>query len=161
MKLTEHRWVQVIWCDDIRQEVGNKPSLMGVYTGSLVVPSLPTVIPRLAVWVSIYTPKTQPFKALKVRICNSEDDTTPVAEIQVDAEQLIAAADQPLSSQGTKGENTGNENLVIGISFIMLLGQIQLSEKTRWLKVWVDTESEILESFKLRIDTPSSIRQKT
>jgi len=45
----------------------------------------------------------------------------------------------------------------LGLSFILLLGQLPLKETTRWLKVWVDTESEVLESFKLRIDTPATV----
>lgn len=156
MKLTEHRWVHAIWCDDIRQEVGNKPSFMGVYTGSLVVPSLPTVLPRLAVWVNVWTPKAQPFKILKVRICNNEDEK-PLAAIDVDSESLAGATNQGQSLERSEDKIVVGEPSALGLSFILLLGQLQLKETTRWLKVWVDTESEVLESFKLRIDTPATV----
>jgi hypothetical protein len=36
-----------ILCDDVRSEVGNKPSYMGVYTGAMVLPELPFQHPRL------------------------------------------------------------------------------------------------------------------
>jgi len=156
MKLTERRWVHAIWCDDIRQEVGNKPSFMGVYTGSLVVPSLPTVLPRLAVWVNVWTPKAQPFKILKVRICNNEDEK-PLAAIDLDSESLAGATNQGQSLERSEDKIVVGEPSALGLSFILLLGQLPLKETTRWLKVWVDTESEVLESFKLRIDTPATV----
>lgn len=156
MKLTEHRWVHATWCDDIRQEVGNKPSFMGVYTGSLVVPSLPTVLPRLAVWVNVWTPKAQPFKILKVRICNNEDEK-PLAAIDVDSESLAGATNQGQFLERSEDKIVVGEPSALGLSFILLLGQLPLKETTRWLKVWVDTESEVLESFKLRIDTPATV----
>lgn len=147
MKLTENRWVHAIWCDDIRQEIGNKPSLMGVYTGSLVAPALPAVLPRLAVWVSIYTPITQPFESLSVRICKNDSDE-PVGAIEISPEGL-AEINQPI--QRLEGPN---EPTLRGISMVILLGQFQLSESTRSLKVWVDTEAGTLESLKLRIEPP-------
>jgi hypothetical protein len=157
MKLTEHRWVHAIWWHDIRQEVGNKPSFMGVYTGSLVVPSLPAVLPRLAVWVNVWTPKAQRFKTLNVRICNNEDEK-PLAAIEVDSEALAGATTQGQSLEPSEGKNAAGEPSALGMSFILLLGQLPLKETTRWLKVWVDTESEVLESFKLRIDTPATVK---
>lgn len=36
-----------ILCDDVRSEVGNKPSYMGVYTGAMLLPELPFQHPRL------------------------------------------------------------------------------------------------------------------
>lgn len=43
---------RVIFCDDIRQEVGNKPSFMGVYTSSMVFPAsvtFPITLARLGI----------------------------------------------------------------------------------------------------------------
>lgn len=34
-------------CDDIRNEIGNKRSLIGVYSGSIIVPRLPYAFPKL------------------------------------------------------------------------------------------------------------------
>jgi hypothetical protein len=129
---------------------------MGVYTGSLVVPSLPAVLPRLAVWVNVWTPKAQPFKTLNVRICNNEDGK-PLAAIEVDSESFAGATNQGQSLERGEGENAASEPNALGMSVILLLGQLPLKETTRWLKVWVDTELEVLESFKLRIDTPATV----
>jgi hypothetical protein len=57
-----------LWCDDIRQEVGNKPSFMGVYTGALVVPQLPLTLPKLCVWLTLSAPQDQPLQDLEVAV---------------------------------------------------------------------------------------------
>jgi len=36
-----------IICEDIRQEVGNKRSLMGIYPGDVILTPIPSVIPKL------------------------------------------------------------------------------------------------------------------
>lgn len=36
-----------ILCDDIRQEVGNKISLMGIYGKEVIIPEIPFVFPKL------------------------------------------------------------------------------------------------------------------
>ena len=44
----------VNYCDDIRSEVGNKTSLIGIYGSDLVVPEVPTVLPKLCIFAQIY-----------------------------------------------------------------------------------------------------------
>lgn len=45
----------VNYCDDIRLEVGNKISLIGIYGADLLVPEMPAVIPKLCIYVQIYS----------------------------------------------------------------------------------------------------------
>ena len=46
-----------IFCDDIRQEIGGKPSFMGVYYGAMYVPQFPIMLPKFCVNVTFYEPK--------------------------------------------------------------------------------------------------------
>lgn len=62
------RFVTNLWCDDIRLEVGDKPSFMGVYTGGMSVPHLPLGLPRLCVWICIDTPLDRPVSEFSARI---------------------------------------------------------------------------------------------
>jgi hypothetical protein len=39
--------ISTILCDDIRQELGNKISLMGIYGKEIIVPSIPFTLPKL------------------------------------------------------------------------------------------------------------------
>src|SRR5437867_1978542 len=46
------REITSLLCDDVRQELGNKLSLMGVYGDSIIVPEVPAVLPRLFLFKS-------------------------------------------------------------------------------------------------------------
>jgi hypothetical protein len=82
---TRHMWAVV--CDDIRQEVGNKPSYMGIYTGEIVLPTLPMQMPKLCIVATVRTLSTDPFGRLIVRVLK---DDTELATIEVVEDQLAA-----------------------------------------------------------------------
>ena len=70
------------FCDDIRQEAGNKYSLMGCYGNELLVEKLPVVLPKLCVQVRVITPIDKPFYKLIIRATMNNDiiaemDVTP------------------------------------------------------------------------------------
>jgi hypothetical protein len=57
----------VILCDDIRMEIDNKVSLMGVIPGDLIVEEIPSVMPLLAFMIVLEEPKVT-FKKLELII---------------------------------------------------------------------------------------------
>jgi hypothetical protein len=62
-----NRFASSIFCDDIRNEINGKISMMGVVGGNLYVQEFPFVVPRLCVLVSVFTPMDQLFKHLSIR----------------------------------------------------------------------------------------------
>ena len=50
------RILRSLYCDDIRQEVGGKVSLMGIYTGMMYLPEMPALLPRICVYSSLSVP---------------------------------------------------------------------------------------------------------
>lgn len=72
MKKNAERFVHAVFCDDIRQEMGGKVSLMGCFQGDLLVPFLPVALPKLCVFVTVSTPVKRPLKALKIRIMQDD-----------------------------------------------------------------------------------------
>jgi len=68
-----NRFVTAIYCDDVREEVGNKRSFIGVYSGQLLVPSAPVVLPKLCVIVIIHTPRDRPLTKCVIRILRDGD----------------------------------------------------------------------------------------
>jgi hypothetical protein len=138
--LREHCLLHVIWCDDIRQELGNKPSFMGVYT-ELVLPSVPVVLPRLAAFVTVYTPVNMRVANLSLRVMKS-DDEKPLALVEMT--DLPKIEDPKLA--------TDDPATVRLISFGMLIGNVAITESTKWLKAFADCGDEHLESLKLRIN---------
>jgi hypothetical protein len=78
------RFIVTQFCDDIRQEVGNKTSLMGCYSGELLVEQLPAALPKLCAQVKIFTPHDKPFERLVVRAFLDAD---LIGELEVPVEQ--------------------------------------------------------------------------
>lgn len=44
----------ILVCDDIRQEIGRKPSAIGIYTDNIVVKGFPVVFPKLCFLVHLH-----------------------------------------------------------------------------------------------------------
>jgi hypothetical protein len=75
MKHNADRYVTVIYCDDIRQEIGNKLSFIGCYQGGeLHVQAAPVALPKLFAFVTVVTPKDRPFKSLSIRVLQDETE---------------------------------------------------------------------------------------
>lgn len=92
MKKNADRFVHAIFCDDIRQETGNKVSFMGCYQGELFVPLMPLALPKLCVYVTISTLVARPLKALTIRVDQRE---TKLVTIEIPSEDLARLAPPP------------------------------------------------------------------
>ncbi|MBL8268045.1 hypothetical protein [Steroidobacter sp.] len=139
------RTLSVTWCDDIRHEVGNKLSFMGVYTGGLVVPTLPTTLPRLCAWFTATAPVSEPFNRIAAKIIRDDGfilGHTPEVKVQ------------PLPSNLPDGRNIQSLNGGLFIS------PLDLVEKCRYVQLIVTTESDELTSAKLWIEAnPELLKQ--
>lgn len=71
------RHLEVIYCDDIREEVNHKFSYIGVYSGELIVQTAPVLLPKLCIGVKVVTDMDDPFETLEVRVVKvkGEDET--------------------------------------------------------------------------------------
>jgi hypothetical protein len=130
------RFVHTLWCDDIRQEVGNKPSFMGVFTGGLLLPGVPATLSRLGVYTWIITPADRPFTSLQLSVIR--DDGTVLAE--------IAPETAPPGKDQLNGEATRRQALV-GVN----MGPVEVPEGCRWFMVRVIADGERLDGPKLWI----------
>jgi hypothetical protein len=61
------------FCDDVRQEAGNKLSYMGIYGANLVVPSIPTTLVKVCCVFSIRMPTTSPPKQVIFRLLKNDE----------------------------------------------------------------------------------------
>lgn len=66
------RTLQTIFCDDIRHETSGKLTLVGVYSDSLVVSTLPATLPRLCLVARLLSPRNEALSAVKLRIFKGE-----------------------------------------------------------------------------------------
>lgn len=78
----------VMWsvvCDDVRNETGNKVSLMGIYSGKILFPAFPAVLPKLCFFVTARFPAKKLPGNLVVRI---EKDGESIGEQVIDISKL-------------------------------------------------------------------------
>ncbi|MBK5931102.1 DUF6941 family protein [Halochromatium salexigens] len=84
--------LEVIFCDDVRQEIGNKQSFIGVYSGDLLIEHVPVVLPRLCVVATLTLPPGDDCDSVQFRVmqgdqCLLRTDDLPGASGAFSAEQ--------------------------------------------------------------------------
>lgn len=65
--------LRAMFCDDVRQEVGQKLSYLGVYGGNLVVPAFPTTLIKLCCVFSLLLPSKAPPKSVTFKLLRDEE----------------------------------------------------------------------------------------
>ncbi len=129
------RSVSAIYCDDVRQEAGNKVSYMGTYTGMMFVPSFPAVIPKLVVVIHVLTPIDNPFKRLTIKLMKNDES---LGETEIPGEALETLRTQSAVQMGDLGEDVS-----IGLSMIFTMLSLSVAEASK-IRIRVQTESEEL-----------------
>jgi len=137
------RYVQTLFCDDIRHELGGKLSYIGVYSGGLFVTSFPITLPKLCLSVQVVTPGEKPMDSLTLRVLKDEE---VLQEIVVDEAQLSAASVIP--EEMTDDER--NERLQLA-HFMLVFSPIQF-EAPCVLRVRALTGDEELHGVALKVD---------
>ena len=88
-------FLSTVFCDDIRQEVGGKSSLIGVYNGVMYVPQFPVTIPKLWMMATLVLPRDESPKSIKIRVAKKSE---PIADLDATSEYLeqLANASPPV-----------------------------------------------------------------
>jgi len=68
-------------CDDVRREIGQKVSYMGIYNSTIVCAAFPTTLPQLCFVLSVRTPTNEPFQKLVFSV-KKDDEVIVLAEVQ-------------------------------------------------------------------------------
>ena len=133
-----YRSLHVVFCDDVRQEAGNKLSLMGIYQASLSVPSLPTKLPKLCAVLTATTPVSQPFKRLKYELTKNEQ---VVVSTEVPTEMLEHLTANVKEQADADADPSGVWVTEVGV--VMQLTPFEVNEPFR-LRSRIETESEVI-----------------
>jgi hypothetical protein len=111
----------IVFCDHIRQEIGGKHTLLGVYAPELNIASFPAMI-QVAIWMSVTPNKTGPFEC-EIRIKNPEQKEILNGKIQGEfkilAKTSLALPDMPIQIT-TAGDYSFN---------------IKFSDEKKWEKI--------------------------
>lgn len=137
--MTESRTVIAQFCDDVRQEIGNKFSLMGCYGTDLFVPKFPFTLPKLCVFVNVRTPVDAPFRTLILRVVRGDE---VLAELVADPDRLGA------------GDSTPDWVRWLTMTAILVVSPFRAAEPCH-LRVLAETESGTLESGRFLVEKKS------
>lgn len=138
------RYLHTLWCDDIRQEVGNKLSFMGAYTAGLVVPQLPIVMPRLSGHCWVVTPKDQPFERLTLKV------------IRDDGEKLVEFTADPAVLKGSTSPSASEATDRIAVLFGFTMEGAHIPAGCKYIRCVADTEQGELEGNRLTVQCDPS-----
>jgi hypothetical protein len=126
MKTNADRYVTVTYCDDIRQEVGNKLSFIGCYQGGeLHVQAVPSALPKLCAFISVTTPKDRPFKSLSIKVLQDETE--------------LALLELPTDGLSNVPPNIDDSVTRMALSTAMMFAPFMI-EKPTSLRILVTTE---------------------
>lgn len=108
-----NRHLTALYCDDIRQEVGGKFTLVGVYQNVLYVDSFPVSLPKLGVMLKAIAPAENAFRSIGFKAwlgdqLVAEVPLQPLADAPAEmAEEVREALDpQPEALQAGSMMNT-------------------------------------------------------
>jgi hypothetical protein len=137
--MAKERFISVQFCDDLRQEIGNKISLMGCYDYSMLLESIPATLPKLCAQIKIYTPINRPFTRLSVRLMRDED---LLGEVEIPREELSTEHPNPDHLAQSKWRM---------ITAMLVMSPFPV-EKPSHLTVEADTEDGVLRGGSFWID---------
>lgn len=141
------RFADVIFCDDIRFEVGNKASYIGVYVEDAKVPDFPHTFPKLCAVINAKTGAEDPFQSLIFRIfINGQEQTYEIPEQDLNARQ------QGALFENTEREEAEDDDLQHTLQFLVraVFPHLRIESEGR-IKVRVETEREVLRAGTLLI----------
>lgn len=137
-----NRYAHCHFCDDVRYEIGNKTSLIGLYSGEMLVPSVPTVIPKLCFFVQCATDVEKPIQVLTLRVSDKDQQ---LLEQTVEGAELKKAFEQA-ASRGTSEDPI--KQVTIGMT---LVASPYVIEKENIITVTITADGEEMTAGRLRI----------
>lgn len=138
------RYLHAIYCDDVRFEIGNKQSYIGVYGGDLLIPECPTKLPKICIVVFVSFPLHQPIKPFTIII--SKDN-----EVLIEAPIEENSIEQPeFSLEKDQDEINSSDNMQFRGIFNLFPFVVE-KECNLKVRVKIDTEEMIGPSLKIRV----------
>jgi hypothetical protein len=125
-------YTDVLFCDNVRSEVGNKISMMGIYAQELVLQEFPAIMPTFGFFVTVATDDLTLFDGMEIAVStDGVEEIIPISPATI--EKAKAAILQSKKSSKEKPEFLQyrfSANLMISPLKIAGEGNIVVSVKT-------------------------------
>lgn len=151
-----NRHLEVLYCDDVRFEVGNKLTYVGVYSADLFLNApTPAVLPKLCVVVRIDTPTDAPIQSLAVHV--EYDGNVVIDSGELIVQEKLKAPDAP--PMGLDDPDWRYTRHSWGTVF--QLSPFVISSVPSLLKVLATADGEVLKGRVLRVLFPHAVQATT
>lgn len=134
------RYLSTIFADDIRQEVGGKISIMGIYKSKMLVEKFPLELQRLAVLMSAVTSVTEPFSSLTFKVLKNDE---VLQTFSIPMENLLDLQRKSLEEKDSR---------IVEVQFIALLKPFNLDGNTLFSTL-IETETGAIRGHSIEICT--------
>ena len=119
MLLMDKPLAYVIFCDDVRQEVGDKRTFVGVYGTELFVPEIPTLIPKFYAVTTLICYRKKTPKELTIRLTYCDEE---IAKVELESKELKAwydISEEELSLEEKEFPETDPPKMRVGIEMLI------------------------------------------
>ncbi|MGY0561669.1 DUF6941 family protein [Luteimonas sp. A277] len=137
-------YAHAVYCDDIREEVGGKSTLVGVYHGSLMVQSFPATLPKLCVVLQVVLPAENLPEGLKMRVMLDEELLAEGEMAVRDLEAALAA----IPTEVERSKPSEEKGWVVAANFIFAPMKL---EGPGMIRAWVEAGDQEMKANGLRI----------
>lgn len=110
------RFAYAHFCEDIRQEVGDKGSLMGIFGSAVYVDEIPATLPKLCILAFCTSPINEPIASLTMQITVNG---VVVYEFSPSSEALKESSDAVESLRSDNGDTELSTRRSIGMSAVL------------------------------------------
>jgi hypothetical protein len=85
-------FLETIYCDDVRREIGNKLSFMGIYGPNILLNDFPAVLPKLCAVMTLHLPADTQTKTVTFSLYKDDEEigrsTAHTADVRMAAPQF-------------------------------------------------------------------------
>lgn len=135
------RFAYAYFCDDIRLEIGDKTSMMGVYQEALYIPRAPIVLPKLCAMVAVVSPIERAMSQLAMRLVA---DGNVLVQQEIPPEYLMKARKHMQSRQVEPGDK-------LNISCALQISSLAIDHAFT-IRAYVDVDGEALLAGRLDVE---------
>jgi hypothetical protein len=141
------RYAHAVFCDDIRQEVGGKITLVGIYAGQCLVPSIPCSLPKLCLVLNISATRAAPVQSVTVTGAFAGNE---VLNMTLDKNHIAEIMDPSINAR------PDGKNMMLVLMAIMAPFNVSTSGKLT-ITVTADGEDMFCEGLEISVAAPETV----
>lgn len=138
--------LSAVYCDDIRNEMGGKVSLMGVYQSDMVFPQFPVITSKFCARITLrFAVENRPKEALKIELFAGDN---AIGAIEMDSQQIQTTELPPLDA------DIPAEDQYLALQAMLVFSPFQIEAPCR-LRLRASVDGNEIKGNGLKIRLPS------